>query len=45
MVMTKAPEMLHEPFSSALLTTEREGAIIAKYAVGMMRRATHFPPL
>jgi phospholipase C len=45
MVMTKAPEMLHEPFSSALLTTEREGAIIAKYAFGMMRRVTKFPPL
>ncbi len=44
-VMTKAPELLHEPLSSALLTTEREGAIIAKFAVGLVRRQIGFPPL
>lgn len=44
-VMTDAPNLLHEPLSTAVLTTEREGAIIAKFAVGLLRRRIQFPPL
>ncbi len=44
-IMTDAPQLLHEPLSTALLTTEREGAIIAKFAVGLLRRQINFPPL
>lgn len=35
----RAPAMLPEPLSSALATTEREGAVIAKFAYGALRVA------
>jgi phospholipase C len=38
-VLQKAPTLLHEPLASELLTTEREGAIVAKFAIGAARLA------
>ena len=35
----RAPQLFPEPLSSALATTEREGAVIAKFAYGALRVA------
>ncbi len=38
-ILAKAPALLHEPLQSEVLTTEREGAIVAKFAIGVARLA------